>query len=249
MSTYLLTWNPAKWPFADWPQALVDMTEQGFYIRQWSCVNSHVQPGDKVLLKKTGRGLTGIIASGTALSAPYKDRHWNGKDAGKQYVQVRFDRLTDYTKGEIFLVHDKEDFGFVPQASGCLLNEEKAASLMGRFHAYAAAPVIAPRVIAPSERNRAALSSRIRYQILDRDAHTCQGCGRSAPAVALHVDHRISQHDWKVRFGSLLGIRIIEGVQYDGVNDPLNLQTKCQDCNLGKGKTSDLGRNVNGRIV
>lgn len=49
MSTYLLTWNPAKWMFADWPQALADMAEQGFYIRQWSCVNSHVQAGDKKL--------------------------------------------------------------------------------------------------------------------------------------------------------------------------------------------------------
>lgn len=28
--TYLLTWNPAKWTFADWPQALNHMAEQGF---------------------------------------------------------------------------------------------------------------------------------------------------------------------------------------------------------------------------
>ncbi|MGH9700329.1 MAG: HNH endonuclease [Candidatus Acidiferrales bacterium] len=217
------------------------MAEQGFYIREWSCVNSHVQPGDKILFKKTGRGLTGIMASGTALGAPYMNRNWNGKASGKQYIQVRFDRLTDYTKGEIFPVNDREDIGFVPQASGCLLKEEKATSLIERFHNYAAAPVIPPKIIIPpSERNRVNLSVRIRYQILDRDAHTCCGCGRSAPHVVLHVDHIISQHDWKVRFGTLLGIQIIKGVEYSGVNDPRNLATKCQDCNLGKGKKSEL---------
>ncbi|MGH9684437.1 MAG: HNH endonuclease [Candidatus Acidiferrales bacterium] len=243
MSTYLLTWNPAKWTFADWPQALANMAEQGFYIRQWSCVNSHAASGDKILLKKTGRGLTGIMACGTVLSAPYKNRHWNGKDNGKQFVQVRFDRLTNYTKGEIFPVKDREDFGFIPQASGCLLNEDKAANLMERFHAYAAAPVIAPKIIVlPSERNRLHVSTRVRYQILDRDAHTCLCCGRSAPDVILHVDHKISQHDWKARFGTLLGIQIINGDKYNGVNDTRNLETKCEKCNWGKGKRSELYR-------
>jgi hypothetical protein len=241
--TYLLTWNPAKWTFADWPQALTDMAEQGFYIRPWSCVNSHVQAGDRILFKKTGSGLTGIMASGAAQGVPYKDRHWNKKDKLKQYIQVRFDRLTDYTKGQILPVKDREDFGFVPQASGCQLEEEKGTKLMERFHAYAAAPVIAPKVIIPpSERNRLHLSMRIRYEILDRDAHTCCGCGRSAPDVVLHVDHIISQHDWKARFGTFVGIQMVDGVEYNGVNDPKNLATKCQDCNLGKGKKSEMLR-------
>ena len=66
-------------------------------IRTW-------QAGDAILFKKTGSGLTGIMVSGTALGVPYKNRHWNGKDSGKQYIQVRFDRLTDYTKGQILPV-------------------------------------------------------------------------------------------------------------------------------------------------
>jgi hypothetical protein len=104
MSTFLLTWNPAKWTFQDWPQALTDAAQQGFYIRQWSCVSKKPVPGDTVLLKKTGRGLTGLIASGVVLSPPYENRHW-GKDKEafrKRYVQVKFDRLADYTKGEIY---------------------------------------------------------------------------------------------------------------------------------------------------
>jgi hypothetical protein len=57
MNTFLLTWNPSKWPFEDWPQALADTAQQGFHIRQYSCVSKKLVPGDTVLLKKTGRGL------------------------------------------------------------------------------------------------------------------------------------------------------------------------------------------------
>jgi 5-methylcytosine-specific restriction endonuclease McrA len=179
-----------------------------------------------VLLKKTGNGLTGIIASGTVISAPYLNGHWGkGKDRIlKQYVLVRFDHLADYTKGEVMPVNDKADFGFVPQASGCVLDEDKAASLLGRFHAYAAAPVVTPVVLDPAGKKRVAIGARLRWSILDRDFHTCHYCGRSAPIVVLHVDHKISQVQWREQQGNL-----------EGVNDPSNLVTSCSDCNLGKG--------------
>ncbi len=225
MNTYILVWNPAKWTFQDWPQALADMREQGSYVRQWSCVNTHVQPGDQILLKKTGKGLTGIIASGVAVSVPFNNRHWGkGKqDRPKQYIQVKFDRLADYTKGEILPVNDKEDFGFVPQASGCKLAENKAASLLQRFHDYVVAPVIVPVVIAPTEKKRVGLSVRLRYQILERDFFRCSYCGKTAIAAELEVDHVISQKSWRETHGNL-----------DGVNDPSNLVTACFECNSGK---------------
>jgi hypothetical protein len=115
------------------------------------------------------------------------------RDYPKQYIQVKFDGLADYTKGEILPVNDKTDFGFVPQASGCMLRADRALDLLARFHAYAAAPVIAPIVVIPAERKRRALSARVRYEVLDREAHTCRYCGRSSPVVTLHVDHVISR--------------------------------------------------------
>ena len=236
MTTYILVWNPAKWTFQDWSQALKDYTEQGYYIRQWSCVSKKPIPEDTVLLKKTGKGLTGIIASGVVLSPPYDNRHWgkNKESDRKQYIQVKFDRLADYTKGEIFRVNDKADFGFVPQASGCVLNEAKASSLLHRFHDYVLAPVVAATVLVPKERKRIGLSLSRRYEILDRDAHTCRYCGRSSPTVTLHVDHVIPQASWRKSFGSLKVSQTIEGVEYESVNDRKNLITSCSDCNLGK---------------
>jgi hypothetical protein len=56
-------------------------------------------------------------------------------------------------------------------------------------------------------------------RILERDALTCQYCGRRAPAVDLHVDHIISVND-------------------GGSSDDDNLITSCSDCNFGKGAQS-----------
>lgn len=242
MSTYLLTWNPAKWTFQDWPQALKDMAEQGSYVRQWSCVSKKPIPGDLVLLKKTGKGLRGIIASGMVLSMPYENRHWgkNKEQVSKQYIQVKFDRLADYTKGEILPVEDRVDFGFVPQASGCKLDEAKASILMQRFHAYVSAPVIAPTAPPSPKKKRIGITLRRRYEILDRDAHTCKYCGRNPPEVILHVDHVISQASWREKFGSLTTTQTIEGERFQGVNDPKNLVASCSDCNLGK--SSKIGK-------
>lgn len=64
---------------------------------------------------------------------------------------------------------------------------------------------------------RAKLTPKLRWQILERDERTCQGCGASvATGAILHIDHikPISR-----------GGRTVEG----------NLQTLCSGCNHGKG--------------
>lgn len=65
------------------------------------------------------------------------------------------------------------------------------------------------------ERRR--MTPTLRYQILNRDHYRCVVCGRSAKedGVKLHVDHIIP-------------------VSKGGKTIPENLQTLCEDCNLGK---------------
>ncbi len=63
------------------------------------------------------------------------------------------------------------------------------------------------------------ISLRLRFAILNRDRFTCKKCGRSPskdPNVTLHVDHIIP---WSK----------------GGETVPENLETKCEQCNLGKG--------------
>lgn len=62
---------------------------------------------------------------------------------------------------------------------------------------------------------RKQISKRVRFEVLKRDAFTCQYCGKSAPDVILHIDH-------------------IKPVSKGGNNGILNLVTSCQSCNSGK---------------
>tara|TARA_R100000541_G_C1881450_1_gene82355 strand:+ start:44 stop:763 length:720 start_codon:yes stop_codon:yes gene_type:complete len=62
---------------------------------------------------------------------------------------------------------------------------------------------------------RKAISKRMRFEVLKRDAFTCQYCGGQVPDVILHLDH-------------------IKPVSKGGKNTLLNLVTSCSDCNLGK---------------
>jgi HNH endonuclease len=59
------------------------------------------------------------------------------------------------------------------------------------------------------------LSKRIRFAVLTRDRFTCRYCGRSAPAVVLHVDH-------------------VHPVSRGGSDDESNLVTACVECNSSK---------------
>lgn len=64
-------------------------------------------------------------------------------------------------------------------------------------------------------KKRKAISTRVRFEIFKRDRFTCQYCGRTPPAVILHVDH-------------------IVAVSSGGGNEDTNLITACKDCNAGK---------------
>jgi hypothetical protein len=64
------------------------------------------------------------------------------------------------------------------------------------------------------------LPPRLRWSILRRDEFRCTYCGRAASqGITLQVDHIISWAD-------------------GGSDDPANLTTACDDCNLGKGAQS-----------
>ena len=66
---------------------------------------------------------------------------------------------------------------------------------------------------------RRSIQKKLRHEILKRDGFRCCHCGRgSKDGVKLHIDHKIP-------------------VVLGGTNDPSNLQTLCQDCNLGKSDT------------
>lgn len=79
---------------------------------------------------------------------------------------------------------------------------------------FGLAPV--PRPQEPPASNPRAVSSRLRFRILERDGFRCRYCGKSAAAAQLHVDH-------------------VKPLAAGGLDEESNLVTACSDCNLGKG--------------
>ena len=100
MSTYLLTWNPNKWPWDDLEDCISEMGTQGFHEDTWSCGrNRRITEGDRLFLIRQGKEPRGIVASGWATSHYFEDEHWDvvKKAAGQKalYIWMRFTVLLD----------------------------------------------------------------------------------------------------------------------------------------------------------
>ncbi len=79
-------------------------------------------------------------------------------------------------------------------------------------------PVEIEYVMSDILKKRTSLPSKLRFDVLNRDNHTCKYCGKKPPEVILEVDH-------------------IKPVSEGGKDEIENLFTSCRDCNRGKGAT------------
>jgi 5-methylcytosine-specific restriction protein A len=100
MSTYLLTWNPAKWPWDDLDECIQAVRQSGVYSDRWSCGHSRkIVEGDRVFLIRQGQEPRGIVGSGWVASPVFDDQHWDEakQTVGKRawYILVDFDVLLD----------------------------------------------------------------------------------------------------------------------------------------------------------
>ncbi len=101
MATYLLTWNPARWPWDNLQECVETIKAQGYYPDTWSSgVTKKIQPDDRVfLIKLGGKERRGIMASGWAVSEVFEDEHWDKVEASKGktvlYIEVHFDTILD----------------------------------------------------------------------------------------------------------------------------------------------------------
>jgi 5-methylcytosine-specific restriction protein A len=100
MKTYLLTWNPAKWPWADLAECIHQVKTVGHYREHWSCGrNRKIVEGDRLFLLRQGLEPRGVVGSGWAVSDVFDDWHWDeAKRAGGQRawcIEMDFDALLD----------------------------------------------------------------------------------------------------------------------------------------------------------
>lgn len=97
VTTYLLTYNPAKWP---WPAkdraAAIRRTAAGRTSNgRWSTGNrtKDITPGDTAVLLRQGTGDRGLIGRGTFTSAVYQAPHWNNTGQYANYADVAWDLM------------------------------------------------------------------------------------------------------------------------------------------------------------
>lgn len=107
MSTYLLTWNPAKFNWRDLAKEARAL-RQGKELRSnWRVGHSkRILPGDRLFLLKQGAKPRGIVASGWVTSEPRDAPHWDPAKRRKgslaRVVDLQFDVLLD-PDGEVVL--------------------------------------------------------------------------------------------------------------------------------------------------
>jgi len=96
-----------------------------------------------------------------------------------------------------------------------------ARDAAAKAHMRLAARLRTGSTIAGKRQLRSPIPARVRYQVLARDNNTCVSCGRSQhDGAVLQADHIVPQAN-------------------GGSNDPENLQTLCDLCNVGKSNRDD----------
>lgn len=123
---WLISWNKNNWNWPIFDQKCQATKIGRTVLESWACASSKPQIGDEVFLIKLGDQPRGIIGHGTVERAIYEKEHYNVAKAAEgkkeKAIDVRFDRLIDYSK-ERFIPQDELNEKCVgqqwsPQSSG-----------------------------------------------------------------------------------------------------------------------------------
>lgn len=129
---WLLTWNPANWPWDEYEEWCNGTKNGEKYIISWTCNSKKPKLGDDVFLMKTGDKPRGIIAHGCVVTEPYEGPHYDPDKADKgitsKHIDVEYDRIQNCDKNEKILFQNelKEKFPqqtWSPMGSGIEIKE------------------------------------------------------------------------------------------------------------------------------
>lgn len=146
-STYLLTWNPRKWHWANLEECVAETRAFGELLEPWSCGRSkRIKTGDRVFLNRQGVEPKGIMASGTAVSDVFEENHWDSAMAlrgrSTYYVEVEWEIIIDPEK-ELLLQREtlRKDFPQVnwdTQMSGIRIDDTIVERLEENWNSHVA---------------------------------------------------------------------------------------------------------------
>lgn len=140
MPTFLLTWNPTRWPWANLAEASQQTVDGVPYASRWSTGNTRrITRGDRVFLLKQGEEPRGIIAAGRITSEEVYDApHYDPQRAAQGDTALRadvvFERILNPAESAPLPVEDVEagplsDVYWQIPASGTELADDAARAL------------------------------------------------------------------------------------------------------------------------
>jgi 5-methylcytosine-specific restriction protein A len=146
MTTYLLTWNPAKWRWDNIQDQISEIYDNGVSPDSWSCgITNKIVEGDRVFLLKQGMEPRGICASGWSESSVSVKKHWNREKAKKgvttRYIKVRWEVLLNPDTESIF-PREWLNYGILKemhwntQISGIKIRDDIALALEEEWEAF-----------------------------------------------------------------------------------------------------------------
>ena len=146
MKTVILKWNPAfsSYSMLHYLNDMYTLREEGVSDYNWSVWDwNQIHKGDRFFWVKVGMyGQTGIVASGTITSEPYKDEDWSGKGRETYYVDFLPDVLLNPDALPILTCAELEktipDFEWAKGHSGMVLNDEQVQKLEEVWAAFLA---------------------------------------------------------------------------------------------------------------
>jgi MoxR-like ATPase len=146
-ATYLLTWNPDKWEWANLPQVAKSL-RKGVQLpksdkgARWSVVNHGIKPGDRVFMVRVGTEPKGIMGSGKAISSVYEAPHFSGEE-GKMahFIDIAWDTLIDSNLEAPLSIatlnqNVSQDYKWTPQASGLIIPPDVSLKLENEWNRH-----------------------------------------------------------------------------------------------------------------
>lgn len=187
MQTFLLTWNPRKWPWSELDTECEQARRQGFLDSRWSCGRSkRPRAGDRVFLLRQGLEPRGIVASGFVTSdGAFTGAHFTDEGRSSLYVTARFDVLLHPDREPIFPRSDLAvgvlaNVHWDSQSSGITIPADAAAELEELWLTFLIksgySPITLADEISTAERFWEGALRRITVNAYERDASARQTC-------------------------------------------------------------------------
>ena len=192
MTSFVITWNPAKWPYDELIKVIEQQARTGAVEADWRFqAYRRAKPGDRIFLLKQGQPPRGIFGAGTIVRAPYRT---DGESTGS--APVKFEILVDPMKSLLVLEHDVR-FVLPPrvvnsQSSGVMIAEEKGEELDRLIRS---ANEIAH--VPSAKRFADVLAQMIREGALSETDLAMLVCHHNAPAMTLTAREMSALMSWK----------------------------------------------------